>query len=181
MTRCMMSGESKPEMKFYSTIVFLVIGFNLFGQTEGLEKANSDSLTLLLDKFVNVSFEDLDKIEGIDDFQKKYNITLDNVATCVVLPVELLTDKEFAILERRIQQLSEKFYENGTPLILSCGGMGDIEAVDRKNKMKNRFNATFISLGGSCLPDRNVEKLSKILTARTLELLKIESINSVFD
>jgi hypothetical protein len=82
-------------------------------------------------------------------------------------------------LKRRIQQLSERFYNSGIPLIIISGGMGDLETADRKNKVRNRYNLTFISLGGFCLSDENQKRLSQILTDKTLDLLKIKSVDSV--
>lgn len=156
------------------TFILLICGNIAFGQ-----KMNSDSLNLLLDKFVNVTFDDLEQIDGIEELENKYKIGLSSVGSCVNPFLGQFNDKEFQILKRRIQQLSERFYNNGTPLIITSGGMGDIENADRKNKIKNKYNVTFISLGGFCSPDENQKKLSQILTNRTLELLKIKSIDSI--
>ena len=161
-------------MKTIITIVCVILAQVVCAQDT---KSDSTAFERNLDRFINREFFSLDGDEHLTALEAKYGTPLNSLAKCLVtFSRGKLNEDEIKGLRIRVQQIAKAFYDEGTPIYLSIGGMNSAAWTANQNKIGHRGNLTFVSLGNYCVVEKGETEFESIFNKKTLELLGIESL-----
>lgn len=128
-------------------LVFHLLPIVIFGQTSYIINE-----TPLLDKYVNRCIDSLEPIEYLENHKLAKQAGFCSLAGCFFL-LEMYDEDSVlnqAVFER-VRQIAEKFYDEGTPIFISGGGMNSVEESRKLNEQGNLYGITYVSMGNSCL------------------------------
>src|SRR6187455_3308603 len=133
-------------------IVFILSVQVTYGQGE-----KSDSLAFKhnLDKFINRSFDSLKADNLLLKNETRHGVKLDNLGSCLMFAtVRILNEDELKHLNARVEEIAERFYREGSPILISLGGSNSVYATNRLNQKGNKYHVTYVSLGNYCVADK---------------------------
>lgn len=138
--------------------------------------------TELLLTYFNKQFDSLAADSGVADLEQKFGVKLKSIASCINPSLQnRLNEDEVQLVCRRLQEISLALFKESTPIILSFGGMGNIDQSEKLNKKKNKFNVTFIGFGDGCIIlDRDVQ-YQDAFNNQTLRLLNTQTVDEILE
>ncbi len=143
------------------------------------QEAKSDSIAFKynLDKFINRSFDSLKTDNLLLTIEARHGVKFDNLGSCLMLAtVRILNEDELKHLNARVEEIAERFYTEGSPILISLGGSNSVYATNRLNQKGNKYNVTYVSLGNYCVVDKGEDEIEKVFNDRTMKLLGIDKI-----
>ena len=152
------------------TVFILIIQvFPILTYSQGSDSSYS---TPLLEQYVNRCVDSLETIEYLKTYSHSRGLEFCNLAGCFVFLEAYGEDTLLnqAIFER-IRQIAQRFYNDGTPILIHVGGINSVESCKRLNEEGNSYGITFISLGNSCLSNGSMDRGIQYFNAETKRLV----------
>ena len=159
-------------MRILVTIVFISSINWVFGQ--GL-KADSIAFKHNWDKYIDREFESLEADSLLSTIETKYGTKINSLGSCFVLAtVGVLNKEELKHLNVRVEEIAGRFYQEGSPILLSIGGSNSGESTNELNRKGNKYNVTYVSFGNYCVVQKGENEFERVFNDRTMKLLKVE-------
>lgn len=73
----------------------------------------------------------------------------------------------------RLEKIAEIFYNEGTPILISVGGLNSFQFAEKYNKKRNKYNLKYVSFGNGCLIHPLEHEFEKAFNAKTMKLIGI--------
>lgn len=124
-----------------------------------------------INDYVNHCFNDLPSSQQIDSLGNRWNLDFCNIASLMVVEALPLNESDLNLMSQRSDELADRFYREGSPLILLYGGMNNSFEAKELNKAKSD-SITYVSLGNTCLTNGIVDKLISRFNKKTLALME---------
>ncbi len=134
-------------------LLFSLTYYSSFGQpsvSQSISYINSDSSDT---KYLHQSFNHFKYNPVIDSLEVVLGTKLENIIGCLSLLAidsqeHLLKTLERNMVLERLRELSEKLFQQGTPIVILDSGMNSVAHARRLND-EEKF--LYVSLGNSCL------------------------------
>jgi hypothetical protein len=157
----------------FATILFHLTIHSVFGQ---VLKLDSIAFELDQEKFINRSFNSLEQDSTLLTIELRYGVRLDNIQPCLMLAtVKILNEEQMEHLNARVEEIAERFYKEGSPILLSIGGNNSVGTVHELNTKGNKYNVTYLSFGNYCNVEKGEYEFEKVFNSKTMKLLGIEN------
>ncbi|MGV3589984.1 MAG: hypothetical protein ACO1OF_23450 [Adhaeribacter sp.] len=163
----------------------IIVGIIFFfssqlGFSQNSVEKNSLSLPHPFGKYLNKCFTDLEPINYLKSHPLTQKKELCNLAILLYLEVYHQDSLFNEAIYIRLKQIANKFYKEGTPVLIVGNGMNSIESALKLNNKGNPYGITFISMGNSCLNSTDVDNGIKKFNQETKKLVNyIEPVNEI--
>ena len=153
-------------MKKYVLGILVGLCLPMWGACQ--ESMDSSYTTIGLEVFVNRSFENLTSRKILEENPLTKGIPFCNIAACLaILEVSYQDPNVNQAIFTRLEELSERLYMEGTPVILTTGCFSDEQLLN-----ENRKGWLEVCLGNSCIVHGKSNEGMKIFNEKTRALVR---------